>query len=64
MPVHLIDSQCGKGLSAATECVWLEKFVTLNGDMFAFVDQPIADQTLRDHLEKLPRAAPPVTKPK
>ena len=54
MPVHLIDSQCGKGLSAATECVWLEKFVTLNGDMFAFVDQPIADQTLRDHLEKLP----------
>jgi len=23
MPVHLVDSQCGKGLSAATECVWL-----------------------------------------
>jgi SAM-dependent MidA family methyltransferase len=54
MPVHLIVSQCGRGLSAPTECAWLEKFVTLNGDMFAFVDQPIADQTLRDHLEKLP----------
>ena len=54
MPVHLIVSQCGSGLSAPTECAWLEKFVTLDGEMFGFVDQPITDQTLRDHLQKLP----------
>ena len=54
MPVHLIVSQRGRGLGAQTECTWLEKFVTLNGDMFGFVDQPIADQTLRDHLQKSP----------
>jgi len=54
MPMHLIVSQCGRGLSAQTECAWLEKFVTLNDDMFGFVDQPIADQTLRDHLQKSP----------
>jgi SAM-dependent MidA family methyltransferase len=54
MPMHLIVSQCGRGLSAQTECTWLEKFVTLNDDMFGFVDQPIADQTLRDHLQKSP----------
>ena len=54
MPVHLIVSQCGTDLIAPTECAWLEKFVTLNGDMFGFVDQPIADSKLRDHLQKLP----------
>ena len=54
MPVHLIVSQRGRGLGAQTECAWLEKFVTLNGHMFGFVDQPIADQTLRDHLQKCP----------
>ncbi len=54
MPVHLIVSQCGSGIGASTECTWLEKFVTLNGDMFGFVDQPIADQTLRDQLQKSP----------
>ncbi len=54
MPVHLIVSQCGRGVGAPTECTWLEKFVTLNSDMFIFVDQPIADQTLRDHLQKSP----------
>jgi SAM-dependent MidA family methyltransferase len=53
MPVHLIVSQCGRVLGAPTECTWLEKFVTLNGDMFVFVDQPIAERTLRDHLQKL-----------
>jgi SAM-dependent MidA family methyltransferase len=52
MPVHLIVSQCESGVSAPAECAWLEKFVTLNGKMFAFVDQPIADQKLRDHLHK------------
>jgi SAM-dependent MidA family methyltransferase len=54
MPMHLIVSQRGRGLGAQTECAWLEKFVTLNGHMFGFVDQPIADQTLRDHLQKCP----------
>ena len=54
MPVHLIVSQCERGLSAPAECAWLEKFVTLNDHAFAFIDQPIADQTLRDHLQKTP----------
>jgi SAM-dependent MidA family methyltransferase len=54
MPVHLIVSQCERGLSAPAKCAWLEKFVTLNGNMFAFVDQPIADQKLREHLHKSP----------
>src|SRR5437016_9878797 len=58
MPAHLIVSQSGKGLGAPTECTWLEKFVTLNGDMFVFVDQPIAERTLRDHLQKLPVRPP------
>ena len=54
MPMHLIVSQRGRGLGVQTECAWLERFVTLNGHMFGFVDQPIADQTLRDHLQKCP----------
>jgi len=54
MPVHLIVSQCERGRSAPAKCAWLEKFVTLNGNMFAFVDQPIADQKLRYHLHKSP----------
>jgi SAM-dependent MidA family methyltransferase len=32
----------------------MEKFVTLKGDEFAFVDQPIGNRKLRDHLQKLP----------
>lgn len=54
MPVHLIVSQCESGPSAPAKCAWLEKFVTLNAKMFAFVDQPIADQKLREHLHKSP----------
>lgn len=54
MPVHLIVSQCESGLSAPAKCAWLEKFVTLNGKMFVFVDQPVADQKLREHLHKSP----------
>ncbi|HEY9418834.1 MAG TPA: SAM-dependent methyltransferase [Candidatus Udaeobacter sp.] len=50
MPVHLIVSEETK--TGSTN--WLEKFVTLNGDEFAFVDQSIGNQKLRDHLEKLP----------
>jgi SAM-dependent MidA family methyltransferase len=54
MPVHVIVSQCGSGLSAPTECAWLEKFVTFDGYAFAFLDQPVTDQKLRKHLGKLP----------
>ena len=54
VPVHLIVSQCGTDLIAPTECAWLEKFVTLDGDAFAFLDQPISDQKLRNYLQKLP----------
>jgi SAM-dependent MidA family methyltransferase len=50
MPVHLIVS-----VETKTESInWLEKFVTLNGDEFAFVDQSIGNRKLRDHLQKLP----------
>jgi SAM-dependent MidA family methyltransferase len=49
-PVHLIVS-----VETKTESTdWLEKFVTLNGDEFACLHQPIDDPKLRDHLQKLP----------
>jgi len=50
MPVHLIVSGETKPGSTA----WREKFVTLNGDAFAFVDQPIGYSKLREHLKELP----------
>src|SRR5438046_4860881 len=50
VPVHLIVSEETK--NGITN--WLEKFVTLNGDEFAFVDQSIGNRKLRDHLQKLP----------
>jgi SAM-dependent MidA family methyltransferase len=50
MPVHLIVSAETKPGSSD----WREKFVTLNGDVFAFVDQPIGDRKLREHLKALP----------
>jgi len=49
-PVHLIVSV--KTKTGLTD--WLEKFVTLNGDQFAFLHQPIDNRKLRDHLQKLP----------
>jgi len=49
-PVHLIVSV--KTKTGSTD--WLEKFVTLNGDEFAFFHQPIDNRKLRDHLQKLP----------
>jgi len=49
-PVHLIVSV--KTKTGSTD--WLEKFVTLNGDEFAFLHQPIGNRKLRDHLRKLP----------
>src|SRR5436305_1874123 len=50
MPVHLIVLERTK--TGSTD--WLEKFVTLNGDEFAFLDQSIGDRKLREHLQKLP----------
>jgi SAM-dependent MidA family methyltransferase len=49
-PVHMIVSV--KTKTGSTD--WLEKFVTLNGDEFAFLHHPIDNRTLRDHLQKLP----------
>ena len=46
-PVHLIVSQGGSGLSAATELLWLEKCVDLQADRFVFVERPITDAKLR-----------------
>jgi SAM-dependent MidA family methyltransferase len=56
MPVHLICSRgpVARAVAAISQPSWLEEFVTLDGDEFAFIDQSIADQTLRDHLQKLP----------
>src|SRR5438093_221943 len=50
MPVHLIVS--GETKTGSTN--WLEKFVTLNGDEFAFLHQSIGNPKLRDHLQRLP----------
>jgi SAM-dependent MidA family methyltransferase len=50
MLVHLIVSTETKPGSSE----WREKFVALNGDAFAFVDQPIGYSKLREHLQKLP----------
>ena len=47
MPVHLI-SRDGNG-------DWQERLVDSDGDAFAFVTRPIADEKLGQHLEKLPR---------
>jgi SAM-dependent MidA family methyltransferase len=48
MPVRLI-SRDGNG-------DWKERVVDRAGDGFAFVTRPIADEKLRQHLEKLPRS--------
>ena len=71
MPVHLMCSrgtQGGRGLplarrslgeggSAATKCVWQEKFVTLNRDRFGFIEQPIVDPALQAQIEKVEAAS-------
>src|SRR5438477_5404847 len=49
-PVHLIVSV--KTKTGSTD--WLEKFVALNGDEFAFLHQPIDNRKLRNHLQRLP----------
>src|SRR5947199_6047955 len=48
--LHLIVS--GETKTGPTN--WLEKFVSLDGDEFAFVDQSIGNPKLRDHLQRLP----------
>jgi SAM-dependent MidA family methyltransferase len=50
MPVHLVVSAETKTRSAS----WREKFVALNREKFAFVDQAIGDQKLRENLKKVP----------
>jgi SAM-dependent MidA family methyltransferase len=47
MPVHLISKVDD----------WQERVVEESGDGFAFVAEPIGDQDLRRHLEKIPRHA-------
>jgi SAM-dependent MidA family methyltransferase len=47
MPVRLIERESGKD--------WQERLVDSDGDGFTFVTGPIADEKLRQHLEKLPR---------
>ena len=46
LPVHLIIRTKGE---------WQERWVAESGDGFAFVARPIADETLRRHLAKIPR---------
>jgi SAM-dependent MidA family methyltransferase len=48
MPVRLIGRESGED--------WQERLVDSEGDGFAFVTRPIADEKLRQHLEKLPRS--------
>jgi SAM-dependent MidA family methyltransferase len=48
MPVRLISRESGED--------WKERQVDGAGDAFAFVTRPIADDKLRQHLEKLPRS--------
>jgi SAM-dependent MidA family methyltransferase len=66
MPVHLVVSKGGKGLplarrslgeggSAATP--WQEKFVTLKGNQFEFIEQPIVDPALQAHVKKVETAS-------
>ena len=50
MPVHLIVAAEKKRESVG----WHERFVTLKGDTFAFVDQPTDDSRLVEQLKKLP----------
>jgi SAM-dependent MidA family methyltransferase len=56
MPVHLI---CSRGpVARVTARVsyshWQEKYVALDGDQFAFVDQPVVDPKLQVRVEGLP----------
>jgi SAM-dependent MidA family methyltransferase len=48
MPVRLISRAGGED--------WKERLVDIAGDGFAFVTRPIADEKLRQYLEKLPRS--------
>ena len=51
-PVHLV---CRGRVSATdSEPQWLEKFVDWSGDIFTFVERPIADSTLQQQLQSFP----------
>ncbi|MCA1658354.1 MAG: SAM-dependent methyltransferase, partial [Verrucomicrobiaceae bacterium] len=49
MPVHLLKWNQGN---------WKARCVSISGDGFDFVTAPIADETLRRHVEKLPQSLP------
>lgn len=49
MPVHLLRRNQGK---------WEENLVAISGDGFDFISAPIADETLRRHVEAFPQSLP------
>jgi SAM-dependent MidA family methyltransferase len=53
---ELLDSMPVRLISRAGHEDWKERLVDQAGDGFAFVTRPIADEKLRQHLEKLPRS--------
>jgi SAM-dependent MidA family methyltransferase len=53
---ELLDSMPVRLISRASGEDWKERLVDRDGDSFAFVTRPIADEKLRQHLEKLPRS--------
>lgn len=53
---ELLDSMPVRLISRAGNEDWKERLVDQAGDGFAFITRPIADEKLRQHLEKLPRS--------
>jgi SAM-dependent MidA family methyltransferase len=53
---ELIDSMPVRLISRASGDDWQERLVDSDGDAFAFVTRPVADEELRQHLGKLPHS--------
>ena len=53
---ELLDSFPVRLISRDGDEDWQERLVEISGDGFAFVTGPIADEKLRRHVDKLPRA--------
>ena len=53
---ELLDSMPVRLISRGGNEDWKERLVDSDGEGFAFVTRPIADEKLRQHLEKLPRS--------
>jgi SAM-dependent MidA family methyltransferase len=53
---ELLDSMPVRLISRAGNEDWKERLVDRTGDGFVFVTQPIADEKLSHHLEKVPRS--------